>query len=177
MEELNDMNEGQVIEKRPKFLSVISILSFVHIGFTIVTSLYGIAGGKLSPEELEVAKLQFAESQEQLDTLAKSEKVDMSYWSEVLTKLEIMSDNMYANFVAYNGLMLLVALFAAIAVYLMFIGKKLGFHLYISYCFLYVIQSYFFTAPSDVPTFVIVLNTLYGGIWVFMYARNLKWMK
>lgn len=177
MEELNEMNEGQVIEKRPKFLSVISILSFVHIGFTIVTSLYGIAGGKLSPEELEVAKLQFAESQEQLDTLAKSEKVDMSYWSEVLTKLEIMSDNMYANFVAYNGLMLLVALFAAIAVYLMFIGKKLGFHLYISYCFLYVIQSYFFTAPSDVPTFVIVLNTLYGGIWVFMYARNLKWMK
>lgn len=177
MEELNDMNEGQVIEKRPKFLSVISILSFVHIGFTIVTSLFGIAGGKLSPDELEAAKLQFAESQEQLDTLAKSEKVDMSYWSEVLTKLEIMSDNMYANFVAYNGLMLLVALFAAVAVYLMFIGKKLGFHLYISYCFLYVIQSYFFTTPSDVPTFVIVLNTLYGGIWVFMYARNLKWMK
>ena len=177
MEELNDMNEGQVIEKRPKFLSVISILSFVHIGFTIVTSLFGIAGGKLSPDELEAAKLQFAESQEQLDTLAKSEKVDMSYWSEVLTKLEIMSDNMYANFVAYNGLMLLVALFAAVAVYLMFIGKKLGFHLYIGYCFLYVIQSYFFTTPSDVPTFVIVLNSLYGGIWVFMYARNLKWMK
>jgi hypothetical protein len=94
-----------------------------------------------------------------------------------LTKLEIMSDNMYANFVAYNGLMLLVALFAAIAVYFMFIGKKLGFHLYIGYCFLYVIQSYFFTAPSDVPTFVIVLNTLYGGIWVLMYSRNLKWMK
>jgi hypothetical protein len=177
MEELNDMNEGQLIEKRPKFLFVISILSFVHIGFTVMTSLFGIVGGKLSPEELEATKLQFAESQEQLDTLAKSEKVDMSYWSEVLTKLEIMSDNMYANFVAYNGLMLLVALFAAVAVYLMFIGKKLGFHLYIGYCFLYVIQSYFFTAPSDVPTFVIVLNTLYGGIWVLMYSRNLKWMK
>jgi hypothetical protein len=177
MEELNDMNEGQVIEKRPKFLFVISILSFVHIGFTVMTSLFGIVGGKLSTEELEAAKLQFVESQEQLDTLAKSEKVDMSYWSEILTKLEIMSDNMYANFVAYNGMMLLVAIVAAIAVYMMFIGKKLGFHLYIGYCFLYVIQSYFFTAPSDVPTFVIVLNTLYGGIWVLMYSRNLKWMK
>jgi len=177
MEELNEMNEGQVIEKRPKFLFVISILSFVHIGFTVMTSIFGVLGGKLSPEELETSKLQFAESQEQLDTLAQSEKVDLSYWSEILTKLEIMSDNMYANFVAYNGLMLLVALFAAIAVYLMFIGKKLGFHLYIVYCFLYIIQSYFFTTPSDVPTFVIVLNTLYGGIWVFMYSRNLKWMK
>jgi hypothetical protein len=177
MEELNDMNEGQVIEKRPKFLFVLSILSFVHIGFTVMTSLFGIVGGKLSTEELEAAKLQFVESQEQLDTLAKSEKVDMSYWSEILTKLEIMSDNMYANFVAYNGMMLLVAIVAAIAVYMMFIGKKLGFHLYIGYCFLYVIQSYFFTAPSDVPTFVIVLNTLYGGIWVLMYSRNLKWMK
>ena len=177
MEELNDMNEGQVIEKRPKFLSVISILSFVHIGFTIVTSLYGIAGGKLSPEELEVAKLQFAESQEQLDTLAKSEKVDMSYWSEILTKMEIMSDNMYANFSMYNSLILLVSIFALVAVYLMFTGKKLGFHFYIGYCFLYVVQSYFFTAPNDVPTFVIVLNILYGGIWVYLYSRNLKWMR
>jgi hypothetical protein len=177
MEELNDMNEGQVIEKRPKFLSVISILSFVHIGFTIVTSLYGIAGGKLSPDELEAAKLQFAESQEQLDTLAKSEKVDMSYWSEILTKMEIMSDNMYANFSMYNSLILLVSIFALVAVYLMFTGKKLGFHFYIGYCFLYVVQSYFFTAPNDVPTFVIVLNILYGGIWVYLYSRNLKWMR
>jgi len=177
MEELNEMNEGQVNEKRPKFLLVISILSFVNIGMTVLTSLFGVLGGKPSAEELETAKLQFAESQEKIDALAQSEKIDMSYWSEILTKMEVMSDNMYANFVTYNGLILLVSLFALMAVYLMFIGKKLGFHLYIGYCFLYVIQSYFFTTPSDVPTFVIVLNTLYGGIWVYLYARNLKWMK
>ena len=171
------MNEGQVIEKRPKFLLVISILSFVNIGVSILTSLFGALGGKPSSEELEAAKLQFANSQEQLEALAKSEKVDMSYWSDVLTKLEIMSDNMYANFSVYNSLILLVAIFALVAVYLMFTGKKLGFHLYIGYCFLYVIQSYFFTVPSDVPTFVIVLNILYGGIWVFLYSRNLKWMR
>jgi len=177
MEELNEMNEGQLIEKRPKFLLVISILSFVNIGMTVLTSLFGVLGGKPSAEELEAAKLQFANSQEQLETLAQNEKVDMSYWSEILTKMEMMSDNMYANFFAYNGLILLVALFAFVAVFLMFTGKKLGFHLYIGYCFLYVIQSYFFTTPSDVPTFVIVLNALYGGIWVYLYARNLKWMK
>jgi hypothetical protein len=177
MEELNEVNEGQVIEKRPKFLLVISILSFVNIGMTVLTSLFGVLGGKPSAEELEAAKLQFANSQEQLETLAQSEKVDMSYWSEILTKMEIMSDNMYANSIAYNGLILLVALFAFITVFLMFTGKKLGFHLYIGYCFLYVIQSYFFTTPSDVPTFVIVLNTLYGGIWVYLYSRNLKWMR
>jgi hypothetical protein len=177
MEELNEMNEGQVIEKRPKFLLVISILSFVNIGMTVLTSLFGVLGGKPSAEELEAAKLQFANSQEQLETLAQSEKVDMSYWSEILTKLEIMSDNMYANFVTYNGLILLISIFALLAVYLMLTGKKLGFHLYIGYCFLYIIQSYFFTTPSDVPTFVIVLNALYGGIWVYLYARNLKWMK
>jgi hypothetical protein len=177
MEELNEMNEGQVIEKRPKFLLVISILSFVNIGMTVLTSLFGVLGGKPSAEELEAAKLQFANSQEQLETLAQSEKVDMSYWSEILTKLEIMSDNMSANFVTYNGLILLISIFALLAVYLMLTGKKLGFHLYIGYCFLYIIQSYFFTTPSDVPTFVIVLNALYGGIWVYLYARNLKWMK
>ena len=177
MEELKEVNEGPVFEKRPKFLLVISILSFVNIGVSMLTSLFGVLGGKPSSEELEAAKLQFANSHEQLDALAKSEKVDMSYWSDVLTKLEIMSDNMYANFSMYNSLILLVAIFALLAVYLMFTGKKLGFHFYIGYCFLYVIQSYFFTAPSDVPTFVIVLNILYGGIWVFLYSRNLKWMR
>jgi hypothetical protein len=180
MEEFEQELEGQEVQmtpERPKFLLVISILSFVNIGFSMLTSIYGILGGKPSAEELEVAKLQFAESQEKLDALAQSENVDMSYWSEILTKLEIMSDNMYANFVAYNGLILLVAFFALIAVFLMFTGKKLGFHLYIGYCFLYIIQSYFFTLPSDVPTFVIVLNTLYGGIWVYLYSRNLKWMR
>ncbi len=177
MEELKEVNEGRVFEKRPKFLLVISILSFVNIGVSMLTSLFGVLGGKPSSEELEAAKLQFANSHEQLDALAKSEKVDMSYWSDVLTKLEIMSDNMYANFSMYNSLILLVAIFALLAVYLMFTGKKLGFHFYIGYCFLYVIQSYFFTAPSDVPTFVIVLNILYGGIWVFLYSRNLKWMR
>jgi hypothetical protein len=109
--------------------------------------------------------------------LAQSEKVDMSYWSDILTKLEIMTNNMYANFIAYNALILLVSLFALTAVYLMFTGRKIGFHLYIAYCFLYVMQSYFFTAPNDVPTFVIILNILYGGLWVFLYSRSLKWMK
>jgi hypothetical protein len=177
MEELNEMNEGQVMGKRPKFLLVISVLSFVNIGITVLTSLFGAIGGNPSPEELEAAKLQFANSHEQLESLAQSEKVDLSYWSEILTKMEIMSDNMYANFSMYNSLILLVAIFALIGVYLMFTGKKLGFHFYIGYCFLYVIQSYFFTAPSDVPTFVIILNILYGGIWVYLYSRNLKWMR
>jgi hypothetical protein len=177
MEEFEQVLEGKEIPKRPKFLLIISILSFVNIGITILTSLFGALGGKPSAEELEAAKLQFAESQQKLDSLAQSEKIDMSYWSEVLTKLETMSDNMYANFVAYNGLILIIAILALIAVYLMFIGRKIGFHFYIAYCFLYVLQSYFFTTPSDVPTFVIVLNTLYGGIWVYLYARNLKWMQ
>ena len=177
MEELNEVSEGQVIEKRPKFLLVISILSFVNLGLSVLTSFFGAISGTPSSDELEAAKLQFANSQDKLESLAQSEKVDMSYWSEILTKMEIMSDNMYANFSTYNTLILLVSIFALVAVYLMFTGKKLGFHFYIAYCFLYVIQSYFFTAPNDVPTFVIVLNILYGGIWVYLYSRNLKWMK
>ncbi len=177
MEELKDMNEGQIIEKRPKFLWVIAILSFTNIALTVLTSVVGIITGKPNADELEAAKLQFAQSQEQLANLASTEKVDMSYWSGILTKLAIMTDNMYANFTLYNSLILMVAILALIAVYLMFTGRKLGFHLYIAYCFLYVIQSYFFTTPKDVPTFIIILNVLYGGLWVFLYSRSLKWMK
>jgi hypothetical protein len=142
-------------------------LSFVNIGITILTSLFGVLGGKPSAEELEAAKLQFAESQEKLDSLAKTEKIDMSYWSEVLTKLETMSDNMYANFVAYNGLILIIAIFALIAVYLMFVGRKIGFPFLHCLLFLVCSPKLFLSTPSDVPTFVIVLNTLYGGIWVY----------
>jgi hypothetical protein len=84
MEEFEQALEGQEVQinpKRPKFLLVISILSFVNIGMTVLTSLFGVLGGKPSEEELETAKLQFAESQEKLDALAQGEKIDMSYWS------------------------------------------------------------------------------------------------
>ena len=102
MEELNESNEGQLMAKRPKFLLVISILSFVNIGVSILTTILAMISGKPNADELEAAKLQFASSQDQLATLAQSEKVDMSYWSDILTKLEIMTNNMYANFIAYN---------------------------------------------------------------------------
>ena len=177
MEELNEMTEGQGFEKRPKFLLVLAILSFINIGTTIFTSFFGVIGGKPSAKELESVALQFANSQEQIAQLSSSESVDLSYWSDILTKMEILSNNMFANFTMYNALILMMALFALSAVYLMFIGRKIGFHLYVGYCFLYVVQSYFFTAPKDVPTFIIVLNTFYGGIWVLLYSRNLKWMK
>jgi hypothetical protein len=68
---------------------------------------------------------------------------------------------------------LLIGLLGAL---MMWQAKKLGFHLYIGYSLLAIIQIYFFVSPSDVPSFVVIWGLLMSVLFVFMYSRNLKWM-
>lgn len=161
-------NEKDV--KRPTFLLVLCVLTFVNTGFTVLGGLMGMLQGKPSPADIKDGKVQMAQSIDQL------EKLNMDYWVDVLKRLDAMTDAMYANFVAYNSVAVLVALIGAFAAFLMFQAKKVGFHAYIVYSFLYIIQGYLFISPSIMPAFVIIFNFIIAGIFVLLYSRNLSWM-
>jgi hypothetical protein len=36
---------------------------------------------------------------------------------------------------------------------------------------------YLIISPADVPSAVIVVNLLISGLFIFLYSRNLTWMK
>ena len=59
----------------------------------------------------------------------------------------------------------------------MFKGKKIGFHLYIIYSLISLGSMYIFIPFSEVPSYSILFNGLFSGLFIWMYSRNLSWLK
>ena len=68
----------------------------------------------------------------------------------------------------------LIGLFGALK---MFQGQKIGFHLYIIYSLLAVGGVYLYISPQNIPSISIIFGLILSGIFVFMYSRNLSWLK
>jgi hypothetical protein len=162
--------ENNEQEKRPTFILVLCILTFVNTGFTILGGISGMISGAPSAGEIKESKVQMAKSMAQL------EELQMDYWVDVLKRLQMMTDAMYANFVAYNAVSVLVALAGVAAAALMLKGRKLGFHVYIGYSFMYVLQGYLFISAAIMPSFIVIVNLAIAGLFVFLYSRNMSWL-
>lgn len=168
--EYNQLANKQEEAKRPTFLLVLCILTFVNTGFTILGGISGVISGPPSKEVIKANNVALANSIEQL------EKINLEYLIDVLKRIQMMTEAMYANFTAYNLVSVLVAMIGVSAAALMLKGKKIGFHVYIGYCFLYVLQSYLFISAAVIPSFIIIINLLIAGLFVLLYSRNLNWM-
>jgi hypothetical protein len=162
--------ENDKKEKPPTFLLVLCILTFVNTGITILSGILGIIAGPPSAEEVKESNVQMAE------TISQLEKVNLDYWVDVIQRIQLMTESMYANFVAYNSVSVFVAIVGVAAAIMMFKGKKLGFHVYIGYSFLYVLQGYIFVSAAIIPSFIIIINLLIAGLFVLLYSRNLSWL-
>ena len=168
--EYNQLENNQEVEKRPTFLLVLCILTFVNTGITILSGIAGMISGPPSAEEVKETNVQMAE------TISQLEKVNLDYWVDVIKRIQLMTESMYANFVAYNAVSVFVAMIGVTAAILMLKGKKLGFHVYISYSFLYVLQGYLFISATVIPSFIVIINLSIAGLFVLLYSRNLSWM-
>ena len=168
LKQTDDKNENR---KRPTFLLVLCILTISNTSITIINGLFSLVGGKPSEREITDVNLQMSKS---IDLL-KEQKID--YWIDVIKKVQIMTEAMYQNFTAYVSVSIFVSICGAAAAILMFIGKKIGFHAYIIYSFLWILQSYLFVSPQNVPTVLLLFNVLFCVGFIFMYSRNLKWLR
>lgn len=157
--------------KRPVFLLVLCILTFVRIGFGVMDGFLGLAAGPDSPQDLDKAQV---ELNKQIDEF---EKQGMDDWVPTVKKLQNMVIVMNNNYYAVIALAFFIYAIGVTAAIMMLRGRKLGFHLYIIYTLLSVCDYYFFISPSMVPTVVIVLSALTGALFIGLYAINLKWMR
>ena len=90
---------------------------------------------------------------------------------------ERMMEGLNAHFYASTSVALLVLMTGLSAAILMWTGRKIGFHVYIAFSLISVLQVYLFVPPSDIPSIIIILNLLISGVFIFMYSRNLKWLQ
>ncbi len=169
--ELEDLNLEEVNGAgRPTFLKVLAILSFIFIGFSLLFGVVGLVQGPLDEEAIMEQKVQMSKSIDEMRSL------DLENFAQIMEKIERMSESINANFYAASTTSLLIMIIGLFSVVRMWQGFKNGFHLYIIYSLLSVVQIYFFVSAADVPSFVIIWNLLIAGLFIFLYSRNLKWM-
>jgi hypothetical protein len=158
-------------EDRPTLLKVLCILSWVYTGLSFIVTLGAFFQGPLNDEEMTFQKVELAKS------TAEMRDVKMDFLADTFDQLQRMSEATNSNFYASSIITLSVILLGILGVYLMWQGKRTGFHLYIVYNLMTIAQLYIFISPSDIPTFMVVFNLIFSGLFIFLYSRNMDWLK
>lgn len=157
-------------EPRPNFLTVLCVLSFVFIGFSLVFGLFSLTKGPLSEDQMIAQKVIFLE---QADEMRAN---DLEGFAVMMEKISHMTESLNSNFYANSILSVFIMVLGLFGVIRMWNGFKIGFHLYIAYSLLTIIQLYFFVSPEYIPTFIVIWNLVISGLFVLMYSINLKWL-
>lgn len=156
--------------KRPGFLTTLCILSFISIGIGILSGLANLAMGPTSDEQMKEMRVELTTQTEEMKDMG------MDSFANILEQIQSMTEEMNSSFYLATSLNLIIVLLGLFAVIKMMKGFKLGFHLYIVYCLLGICSLYAYVSPGNIPTFLIVVNLIFSGLFVLLYSRNLKWM-
>ena len=156
--------------KAPIFLFVLVILTLLYTGFFLLLRTLSIVVGKPSEKEILASK------ETMQIPIVKLSQHEMDYFIDVFQKFEAIQDSIFANFLMFNLLEIFIAGIGAASAFMMLKRMKLGFHAYIIYSFLSILSVYAFVAPVNVPSIFILINTIFAGLFVFLYSRNLKWL-
>lgn len=156
--------------KRPTFLKVLCILTFISTGMGIVSLLFNTASGPMNEDQIIELKVEMAKN------ISQMKELQMDGFVNVFEQIEKMSLSINEHFYASSLVAFLVMVLGLYSALTMWKGRKLGFHLYIIYNLVAIAQTYLFVDAAYVPTFVVVVNLIVSAIFIFMYSRNLHWM-
>jgi membrane-associated HD superfamily phosphohydrolase len=167
------LDEEQSNEKsaRPAFLVVLCVLSYICLGYTVLAAIFQLIRGKQTAAEMALQNVQMN------DLIEKLESANMDWYVDILQKTILMSKELNENFYAAFFVTILTLAIGLFGVIKMRKGYKLGFHMYIIYSLLGSAHVYLFVPVEIVPSIIIYFNVIFSGIFIFMYSRNLKWMK
>ena len=168
---MNETTDKQLTEKRPNFLKVLCILTFISSGLGIISTIFQLLFGPKSEEIMRIEKVALASQISEMKDLGIDLMVDM------LDKIGNMSHQLNENFYLAHLIGLLTASLGLYSALKMWQGFKFGFKLYTLYSLLAVIGTYLYISPSNIPSFVIIFNLLFSALFIFLYSRNLHWMK
>ena len=158
-------------EKRPTYLKVLCILTFVSTGLGVLGVFVQIIAGKFSQAEMEAYRVQTAEQ------IGLYKDNGWDFLVDFTMQSASMMEDIQANFllvIVISALSAFLGLYSAIQ---MWKGRKIGFHLYIIYNLISVSSIYTYTSPANVPTLSLIFGLGISGLFIFMYSRNLHWLK
>ncbi|MNU95090.1 hypothetical protein D3C71_850960 [compost metagenome] len=165
---INEPQEEPV--KRPVLLTVLCILSFIVVGFALLNVLLSLLGGEPSAEVIE-------KTYNQMMQLASDNRdQNVVLMADILEQMAEVSSYQQHNY----WLVLLVNAATSgtgfAGVLMMFKGRKLGFHLYIIYSLLSFGGIFLIYPPHMDQLSPAIMSLAFSGVFIFLYALNLKWM-
>ena len=162
--------EQQEDQKRPRMLLVLSILSFIAIGFGIFAILFSLVIGPMDEEQLMAQRVEIAKQKTEF------RNVGMSEYTDILDKSLAISEETNEHFYLANSILFLTYGIGLFGVILMLRRRKLGFHLYIIYSLLSLSGLYIYVSAENVPMLATIVNLIITGLFIFLYSRTIKWM-
>ncbi len=156
--------------KRPVLLTILCILSFIVVGFGLLGVLLSLAGGKPSAEVIENGY------NKTMQLASDNRDQGLVFMASVLEQMAEVTTYQQHNY----WLVLLVNAVTSgtgfAGVFMMFRGRRLGFHLYIIYSLLSFGGVFLIMPPhSDLFTSAI-MSLVFSAVFVLLYGLNLKWM-
>ena len=152
---MENMEEIESRKKRPVFLLVLCILSFVSTGFNFLGNFINIFKGPISQKELN-------------EMLAES--------SQLISFLDKSGNSTNDNFYIHTLVLFITFGLGLFSVFRMYQGYKNGFHMYIIYNLISIVSIYISVPPSEVPSIIIIFSVIFSAFFIFLYSRNLYWM-
>lgn len=171
MEDLQERDRLNTKELQPQFLKVLCILSYIWIGLSFLYFFLAISGGPATEDQITASKVEISKNIRTLEELGAQD------WIPTIKKAEIMNLKINDQFYLDKGIFIIGVLLGLYGVIMMSKGKKNGFHFYIIYSLLWSFDIYFFVSPEFIPTFYVIIKTVISALFVFMYSRNLHWLK
>jgi hypothetical protein len=172
MEEINTTdysdNQGFLEEpkKESKTLMVLCILSLISISFALITAILNFLNGPLTAEELDKS---FTTMNSVMSVFGNSSEVELAK-KIAYERMTMINTRFYLH-----GMLNLITLVTGlIGALLMLQKKKIGFHFYIIYSILSFTFIYFIVPIKLAVQNELIMGALFSGIWVFLYARQLK---
>lgn len=157
-------------EKRPTFLTVLCILSYITLGFAALGFIGSLVSGPPSSDQIEATEIEL------MKTATQFRDQGQTWAANVMEQITEFTTYQQVNFWFTTGLNALGALTGFLGVRMMWKGKRRGFHFYIIYNLIGVGGVYLVAPAHVVPSFVVISGLIFSAIFVGLYAINLKWM-
>jgi hypothetical protein len=161
-----------MVKNLPRLLLILGIFTLINTGIASLSGVFSVLTGPPSAEEIKKQDVEMAQLVQVLREYDTSPEA-----MELVEKLQFITKALNENYVLFTGISALISISGLISVILMFKRNIYGFHLYIIYSLLSSTSMYLIVSPDDVPTAVVIVNLLISGVFIFLYSRNLAWLK
>lgn len=165
-------------ERRPTFLTVLCILTFIGSGWAIVSAIWSYTTAEEIVKVINVQKLDKSNDSLHIVDSARLEREKNSDGDMIGRKFRIAAEKMMTveNIHKKSIGDLIAGLFTLGGAILMWFQRRAGFYLYIAGVLIGIALPFYLYGNDLVTVGIASFGAFFGLLFIVLYALNLKWI-